>query len=133
MPQNGQNSPEVVSILQHFTSKLGNFTNFKMLFPAVVKDFALFATMKIQFKGEWSIDTCRICLRENEIARNRRSVLKPLQKPQILRKNKAYALGRIQRVSSVSYDTVRFSRHCIVDNVRHLSFYKIAISQFNRI
>ena len=29
--------------------------------------------------------------------------------------------GRIQRVSSVSYDTVRFSRYSIVDNVRSTS------------
>ena len=37
-------------ILQHFATKLGNFTDFKMLFLAVVKGFILFAKMKIQFK-----------------------------------------------------------------------------------
>ena len=39
-------------ILKYFATKLGNFTNFKMLFLAlaVVKDFAFFAKMKIQFK-----------------------------------------------------------------------------------
>ena len=37
-------------VLQHFATKLDNFTNFDMLFPAVVKDFDFFAKMKIQFK-----------------------------------------------------------------------------------
>ena len=37
-------------ISQYFATKLGNFTNFKMLFLAVIKDFAFFAKMKIQFK-----------------------------------------------------------------------------------
>ena len=35
LPQNGRNSPEVVSLfrtLQYFSTKLGNFTNFNMLF-----------------------------------------------------------------------------------------------------
>ena len=40
----------IFRILHHFATKLGNFTNFKMLFLAVVKDFAFFAKMKIQFK-----------------------------------------------------------------------------------
>ena len=40
----------IFRVLQYFATKLGNFTNFKMLFLAVVKDFALFAKMKIQFK-----------------------------------------------------------------------------------
>ena len=36
----------------YFTTfrQLGSFTNFNMLFLAVVKDFAFFAKMKIQFK-----------------------------------------------------------------------------------
>ena len=63
LPQNGRISPEVVHIqnlqtlqayilriLQFFATKLGNFTNFKMLFLAVLKDFAFFANLKIQFK-----------------------------------------------------------------------------------
>ena len=33
-----------------FATKLGNFTNFNMLFLAVVKDLDFFAKMKIQFK-----------------------------------------------------------------------------------
>ena len=37
--------------LQHFATKLGSFTNFDMLFLAVLKDFDFFAKMKIQFKG----------------------------------------------------------------------------------
>ena len=40
----------IFRILQYFATKLGNFTNFKMLFLAVVNDFAFFAKMKIQFK-----------------------------------------------------------------------------------
>ena len=40
----------IFRILQHFATKLGNFTNFDMLFLAVVKDFDFFAKMKIQFK-----------------------------------------------------------------------------------
>ena len=47
LPQNGRTSGE---FLQHFATKLGNFTNFDMLFLAVVKDFDFFAKMKIQFK-----------------------------------------------------------------------------------
>ena len=34
----------------NFATKLGNFTNFNMLFLAVVKDFDFFAKMKIHFK-----------------------------------------------------------------------------------
>ncbi len=34
-------------ILQHFATKLGNFTNFKMLFLVVVVDFVLLAYNKI--------------------------------------------------------------------------------------
>ena len=41
----------IFRILQYFATKLGNFTNFKMLFLAVVRDFAFFfGKMKIQFK-----------------------------------------------------------------------------------
>ena len=36
--------------LQYFVTKLGDFTNFKMPFLAVVKDFILFAKMRIQSK-----------------------------------------------------------------------------------
>ena len=36
-------------ILQHLATN-GNFTNYKMLFLAVVKDFPFFAEMEIQFK-----------------------------------------------------------------------------------
>ena len=45
------------NVLQYFATKLGNFTNFNMLFLAVVKDFDFFAKMKIRIslKGEWSI------------------------------------------------------------------------------
>ena len=42
-------------ILQYFATKLGSFTNFKMLFVAVVTDFVLFTKMRSQFKREWSI------------------------------------------------------------------------------
>ena len=49
--QNLQTSQAYIfRILQHFATKLGNFTNFNMLFLAVVKDFVFFAKMKIQFK-----------------------------------------------------------------------------------
>ena len=49
--QNLQTSQAYIfHILQSFATKLGNFTNFKMLFLAVVKYFAFFAKMKIQFK-----------------------------------------------------------------------------------
>ena len=37
-------------ILQHLATKLANFTNFNMLFLAVVKDFDFFAKMNIQFR-----------------------------------------------------------------------------------
>ena len=37
-------------ILPHFATKLSNFTNFKMLILAVVKDFVLFAEMRIPSK-----------------------------------------------------------------------------------
>ena len=40
----------IFRILQHFATKLGNFTNFNMLFLAVVKDFDFVAKMMIQFK-----------------------------------------------------------------------------------
>ena len=40
----------IFRILQHFAIKLGNFTNFDMLFLASVKDFDFFAKMKIRFK-----------------------------------------------------------------------------------
>ena len=40
----------IFCILQHFPTKLGNFTNFDILFLTVVKDFDFFAKMKIQFK-----------------------------------------------------------------------------------
>ena len=40
----------IFRILQHFATKRGNFTNFNMLFLAVVKDFDFFAKMQIQFK-----------------------------------------------------------------------------------
>ena len=49
--QNLQTSQAFIfHVLQHFATKLGNFTNFNMLFLAVVKDFDFFAKMKIQFK-----------------------------------------------------------------------------------
>ena len=49
--QNLQTSQAYIfRILQHFGTKLGNFTIFNMLFLAVVKDFDFFAKMKIQFK-----------------------------------------------------------------------------------
>ena len=49
--QNLQTSQAYIfRILQHFATKLGNFTNFNMLFLAVVKGFDFFAKMKIQFK-----------------------------------------------------------------------------------
>ena len=49
--QNLQTSQAYIfRILQYFATKLGNFTNFNMLFLAVVKDFDFFAKMKIQFK-----------------------------------------------------------------------------------
>ena len=45
--QNLQTSQAYIfPILQHFATKLGNFTNFELLFLAVVKD----SKMKIQFK-----------------------------------------------------------------------------------
>ena len=40
----------IFCILQHFATKLGSFTNFDMLFLAVVKDFDFFVKIKIQFK-----------------------------------------------------------------------------------
>ena len=40
----------IFHVLQYFATKLGSFTNFNMLFLAVVKDFDFFAKMKIQFK-----------------------------------------------------------------------------------
>ena len=49
--QNLQTSQAYIfRILQHFATKLGNFTNSNMLFLAVVKDFDFFTKMKIQFK-----------------------------------------------------------------------------------
>ena len=36
--------------LQHFATKLGNFTNFDILFLAVARDFDFLAKMKIRFK-----------------------------------------------------------------------------------
>ena len=66
LPQNGrtsgvqnlQNSQAYIfRILQHFATKLGNFTNFNMLFLAVVKDFDFFAKMKIQFKRGMAIQS----------------------------------------------------------------------------
>ena len=38
----------IFRILQHFATKLCNFTNYKMLFLAVVMDFVLLALIKIQ-------------------------------------------------------------------------------------
>ena len=38
--------------LQYFATKLGNFTNLKMLFLAVVKDLVIFAKIRIQCKRE---------------------------------------------------------------------------------
>ena len=40
----------IFNVLQYFATKLGNFTNFNMLFLAAVKDFDFFAKMNIQFK-----------------------------------------------------------------------------------
>ena len=40
----------IFHVLQYFATKLGSFTNFNMLFLALVKDFDFFAKMKIQFK-----------------------------------------------------------------------------------
>ena len=40
----------IFRILQYFATKLCNFPNFEMFFLAVVKDFAFFENIKIQFK-----------------------------------------------------------------------------------
>ena len=52
----------IFRILQYFATKLGNFTNFNMLFLAVVKDFDFFAKMKIQFKRGMVHRTQRLTL-----------------------------------------------------------------------
>ena len=46
--QNSQTSQGYIfRYVQHFASKLSNFTNFEMLFSAVVKDFVPIAFIKI--------------------------------------------------------------------------------------
>ena len=45
-----QSIQNLQTFLQYFATKLGSFTNFNMLFVAVVKDFDFFAKMKIHFK-----------------------------------------------------------------------------------
>ena len=47
----------IFDILQHFTTKLYNFTRFRKLFPTVLK---LFLNLKDCLMGEWSISNKKI-------------------------------------------------------------------------